>query len=228
MSSAHRFHENNAFDAYLRAAQVGRSLRCSVPLLVETSALEDGVRAAYSAAAARPQEAHGFPVGRSFALDVGYPEELLEFLPARAVDAFAGVSDVSMRAKLPRGATVLDLGCGAGLDALVAAQRVGGAGRVHAIDFSDEMLQRAREAAMEARLDNIAFHRAPGRALPLDDASIDVVMVNGIFNLNPDRDAIFEELARVMKPRGQVYASELVLVEPLEERDVCSLKEWFA
>lgn len=200
----------------------------SVSLLVDPPALEEGVRDAYSAAAARPMDAHGFPVGRSFALDVGYPEDLLDLLPAASVEAFAGVSDVSMRAQLPRGATVLDLGCGAGLDTLVAAQRVGGAGRVHAVDFSDEMLQRAREAAMEARLDNIAFHRTPGRALPLDDASVDVAMVNGIFNLNPDRDALFDELARVVKPRGRVYASELVLVEPLEERDVCSLKEWFA
>ena len=99
------------------------------------------VREAYSAAAAEPEAGHPFPVGRAFAESLGYPAELLRRLPPSSVEAFAGVSNISMIADIAPGDTVLDLGCGAGLDAFIAAR---GAGRVVALDFSETMLRRAR------------------------------------------------------------------------------------
>jgi arsenite methyltransferase len=105
--------------------------------------LLDKVRIAYSAAAEMPQEKHAFLVGRAFAETLVYPAELLDRLPAVASDAFAGVSNVSVFAEIPSGATILDLGCGAGLDALIAARRVGLGGKVIAVDFSTAMLVRA-------------------------------------------------------------------------------------
>jgi 2-polyprenyl-3-methyl-5-hydroxy-6-metoxy-1,4-benzoquinol methylase len=108
--------------------------------------LREMVRGAYSAAAEQPEEKHAFPVGRQFGESIGYPAELLARLPSVACDAFAGVSNVSLFADLPPGATVLDLGCGAGLDTLIAAQRVGTAGKVIGVDFSEAMLARARDA----------------------------------------------------------------------------------
>lgn len=111
--------------------------------------LRDKVRLAYSAAAELPQEKHAFPVGRAFAESLGYPADLLDQLPAVASDAFAGVSNVSLFAELPSRATILDLGCGAGLDALIAARRVGLSGKVIAVDFSTAMLDRARQAVAE-------------------------------------------------------------------------------
>src|SRR5450631_266771 len=122
--------------------------------------LRHKVRIAYSAAAEMPQEKHAFPVGRAFAVSVGYPAELLDQLPAVASDAFAGVSNVSVSADIPSGATILDLGCGAGLDALIAARRVGPAGKVIAVDFSTAMLSRARQAAAEAGASNIELREA--------------------------------------------------------------------
>ncbi len=185
------------------------------------------VREAYSAAARQPGEQHAFPVGRSFADSLGYPEPLLEALPPVSVEAFAGVSNVSLFAEIRAGARVLDLGCGAGLDSLIAAQRVGAAGGVLGIDFSEPMLARARCGALQARVSNALFCRASAESLPLEDASVEIALVNGIFNLNPARTAIFKELARVLRPGGTVYAAELTLIGPLPE-DQCNTANWFA
>jgi arsenite methyltransferase len=190
--------------------------------------LRDGVRQAYSAAAENPQAEHPFPVGQHFAESLGYPPGLLANLPADAVQAFAGVSNVAVFADIPEGATVLDLGCGAGLDSLIAANRVGPTGRVIGIDFSESMLARARQAATEAGLNNIEFHQVDAEALFLEDASIDVALANGIFNLNPARDLIFRELARVVRTEGAVYGAEIILREPLPPEEQASETNWFA
>ncbi|MGH9818254.1 MAG: methyltransferase domain-containing protein [Candidatus Acidiferrales bacterium] len=191
------------------------------------SKLRDGVREAYTAAAERPADSHPFPVGREFALSLGYPEDLLDSLPPSSVDAFSVVSNISMIAETTEAATVLDLGCGAGLDSLIASQKIGINGRVIGIDFSQPMLARARRAAKEAELPNVEFRLAEAEAIPLADATADVALVNGIFNLNPARDAIFRELARVVKSGGTVYAAELVLKEPLPASGESRDADWF-
>ena len=190
--------------------------------------LRDGVRRAYSAAAERPQDKHPFPVGRSFAESVGYPRDLLAGLPSVSVDAFSGVSNVAVFAGIPVGAVILDLGCGAGLDSLIAAQRVGPTGRVIGVDFSDAMLGRARQSAVELGVRNVEFYQADAETLPIDDSVIDVALANGVFNLNPDREAIFGELARVVRQGGAVYAAELILREPLSPEIQDSESNWFA
>ncbi len=161
--------------------------------------LYEGVRKAYSAAAERPSGEHPFPVGRVFAESIGYPKESLDSLPESASDAFAGVSNVSVFADIPEGSTVLDVGCGTGLDSVIAARKTGPVGRVIGIDFSRSMLHRARHSVDEADLTNIEFRESPAEQLPLQDGEIDVAIVNGIFNLNPNRDGIFTELARVVR-----------------------------
>ncbi len=149
-------------------------------------------------------------------------------MPSVSVDAFVGVSNVSLFADIPPGATVLDLGCGAGLDSLIAARRVGPNGKVIGVDFSDAMLARARQGAKELKADNVDFYRSDSESLPLENDSIDVALVNGIFNLNPDRDAIFRELARVVRTGGAVYTAELILREPLPEDAKKNEINWFA
>ena len=193
-----------------------------------TSDLRGKVREAYSAAAHSPTDQHPFPVGRVFAESLGYPAALLDTLPSGAVEAFAGVSNVSLFAEIPEGATVLDLGCGAGLDSLVAARRAGPSGKVIGIDFSETMLGRARKAAQEAAVRNVSFEQADAERLPLVPASIDVALVNGIFNLNPARESIFRELARVLHPGGGVYAAELILARALPANVQQSDADWFA
>ncbi len=190
--------------------------------------LREGVWQAYSEAAANPQAGHPFPLGRSFAESLGYPVDVLAALPPVAIEAFTGVSNVSVFADLPVGAKVLDLGCGAGLDSLIAARKVGPTGRVIGLDFSETMLARARQAAAEAGLDHVEFHRADAETLFLDDVVLDVALVNGIFNLNPARDCILAELARVIRPGGVVYAAEIILREPLPPETQASETDWFA
>jgi ubiquinone/menaquinone biosynthesis C-methylase UbiE len=167
-------------------------------------------------------------VGRHFAESLGYPQDMLSDLPSVSVEAFAGVSDVAVFAEIPVNSRVLDLGCGAGLDSLIAARRAGPRGKIIGIDFSDAMLGRARRAAKEAGLENVKFFKADAENLPIEDGSIDVALVNGIFNLNPARDVIFRELLRVVQRGGAVYAAELILKEPLPRKIQESETNWFA
>ena len=190
--------------------------------------MHEGVRKAYSAAAERPSAEHPFPVGKAFAESIGYPKELLDSLPASASDAFAGVSNVSVFAEIPEGSTVLDVGCGAGLDSLIAARKTGPTGRVIGIDFSRSMLERARRSADEAGLINVDLRKGAAEHLPLQDGEIDVAIVNGIFNLNPNRHAIFTELARVVHQGGSVYAAELILIGPATNPSPLTEADWFA
>ena len=193
-----------------------------------TIQLREGVRKAYSDAALRPDEKHAFPLGRGFAESLGYSHDHLDVTPAVAVDAFAGVSNVAEFATLVPGMRVLDLGCGAGLDAQIAARRVGPEGHVVGIDYSESMLARAREATALAGLSNLEFLYADAEHIPLPDDSIDVVLINGIFNLNPARDTIFAELGRIVRARGAVYAAELILLAPPPAGASCNATNWFA
>ena len=193
-----------------------------------SSQLREGVWNAYSHVAESPQAEHPFKVGRAFAEGLGYPADWLDRVPAMAVEAFTGVSCVSVFADLPPSARVLDLGCGAGTDSIIAAHRVGSTGSVIGVDFSEAMLARAGQAAAEAGLDHAQFRRGEAERIPLEDASVDVALVNGIFNLNPARDAIFRELARVVRPGGAVYSAELILKEPLTAEERANLTNWFS
>jgi len=189
--------------------------------------LRSAVHNAYSAAAERPTQKHAFPVGRLLAERLGYPADVLDTLPPVSVEAFAGVSNLAVSVPIHAEARVLDLGCGAGLDTLILARRVGATGRVVGIDFSEAMLMRAREAAALYRV-NATFCQGDAERLPLEAASIDVALVNGIFNLNPARAEIFRELARVVRASGHVYVAELVLQEAVSKPDHFTEAEWFA
>jgi arsenite methyltransferase len=194
----------------------------------DPASLRESVREAYSRAASNPGEKHPFPVGEEFALSLGYPREILDTIPRKAIEGFAGVSNVSVFATLPAGSRVVDLGCGSGLDSLIAARRVGPAGRIAGIDFSEAMLARANSSLRELGLPNVMFLRSAAEQLPLADASVDHALVNGIFNLNPFRDEILRELARIIKPGGCVFGAELVLRAPLDEASRAGAANWFS
>ena len=115
-----------------------------------------------------------------------------------------------------------------GLDSLIAAQRTGDKGKVIGVDFSESMLTRARTAATKMKTTNVEFRQSSARSLPFEDASIDVAMVNGIFNLNPAREKIFQELARVIKAGGVVYSAEMILREALPPEESTNIDDWFA
>jgi arsenite methyltransferase len=198
------------------------------PFLEKTDLLRARVNVAYSAAASDPGQKHPFPIGRKLAEDLGYPPEVLDNVPQPSLDAFAGVSNASLFADLRPGAAVLDLGCGAGMDSIIAARRVGPSGRIIGVDFSQTMLARARASKELSNLPQLDFQHGDAEHLPLPSESMDVVLVNGIFNLNPKRKEILSELVRVLRPQGSAYVAELILANPLPERDRASESNWFA
>lgn len=192
------------------------------------ASIETLVREAYSAVAEDPAGRHPFPVGRAFAESLGYPAPLLDRLPPASVAVFTGVSRVAPLADLAEGSVVLDVGCGAGLDALLAAGKVGPAGTVLAMDSSDAMLKRARAAARETGASNVAIHGADARELPLESGSVDAAMINGLLNLNPGRERILSELVRVLKPGGSLWLAELILKTPGAGDSTFDADSWFA
>jgi SAM-dependent methyltransferase len=193
---------------------------------VPTTELRNGVQQTYSEIAVTPAADHPIPVGRDFAARLGYSEEWLNRYPL-AAEAFAGVAYLPGFAAIPAGITVLDLGCGAGFDSLITAEQVGPQGQVIGIDFSEAMLARATQAAGDSAIHNVQFRHGSAEQIPLDDASVDIVTINGIFNLNPARARIFPELVRVLRPEGVLFAAEMILRESLPPEEQTTTN-WYA
>lgn len=203
-------------------------ISCFSKKTLDPEELRSDMLAAYSNVAKDPGGKHTFPTGRAFALSLGYPDKLLNSMPNEAISPFTGASNVAIFADIPEGSTILDLGCGAGLDSLIAAGKTGISGRVIGIDLSDSMLDRAAKAAELAGHNNIEFIRAPAEELPLNDTSVDVILINGLFNLNPYRSRIFPELHRVLNKGGSVYGAELILKTKGEPPVVADKTNWFS
>ncbi len=189
--------------------------------------IKQAVNEKYSQVALAPGEKFNFPVGRKFAQSVGYPVEVLESLPATMLESFTGAGNPQPYADPKPGETVLDLGCGAGLDVYFYAQAVGEAGKVYALDISEAMIDKARKNLESVGLGNVEFITAPADEIPLADESVDLVTANGIYNLSPDKEAIMSEVYRVLKPGGRTIFSEIVLKAPLGREIRKNIDDWF-
>ena len=132
-------------------------------------------------------------------------------MPDATVESFAGVANHWTLGAIEPGATVLDLGSGAGADLLIAAQMTGARGRAIGVDMTPAMLQRAAASASEMRLANVELHETLIEALPFEDASVDVVISNGVIDLVPDKDTVFDEIDRVLRPGGRLQLADVVI-----------------
>ncbi len=142
-----------------------------------------------------------------------YSAEELALVPESARNGALGLGNHVQYARIEPGATVLDLGCGSGIDTVLAAHRTGPTGRVIALDFLPEMLERTAQAAREAGLGNVETLEAEIEQLPLPDASVDVVISNGVVNLSPRKARVLAECARVLRPGGELCVSDLTIDE---------------
>ena len=140
-----------------------------------------------------------------------YSQEELEGISELALDNALGVANHLRHARIERGDTILDVGCGSGIDSLLAARRTGPSGRVIALDFLPEMLERTAAAAAETGLDNVETLEGEMEAIPLPDGSVDCVISNGVPNLSPRKARVFAECARVLRPGGELCVADLTV-----------------
>jgi arsenite methyltransferase len=181
----------------------------------------------YGRVATTPGEKFNFPVGRRFAESVGYDAALLDHLPRGLSESFTGAGNPQPFVDAQPGETVLDLGCGAGLDLYLYAQKVGPTGKLFGLDLSEAMLDKARRNLAEADVANVEWLQAPADAFPLPDDSVDLVTANGVYNLSPDKEAVMREVARVLKPGGRTIFAEIVLKSELPCEVRREIDDWF-
>ena len=195
-----------------------------VPIDVETLKCE--IKKTYARVSEEPDKDFVFPTGRAWARDLGYPPDLLARVPETAVESFAGVANPFSLGRIEAGERVLDVGCGAGTDSLVAAQMVGPTGRVVGLDMTPEMLAKARAAAAATDVGNVEFVEGDAEEMPFPDASFDVVISNGVIDLIPDKDAVFSEILRVLEPGGRAQIADVTIQNPVSEEGRRNIDLW--
>lgn len=192
---------------------------------IDVGLLKDEIKKTYSSVSTEPDKDFVFPTGRSWAEDLEYPPELAN-VPDAAAESFAGVANPFSLGRLSEGEHVLDLGSGAGTDSLVAAQMVGPDGTVVGIDMTPAMLEKARGAAAELGATNVTFVESEAERLPFPDASFDVVISNGVIDLIPDKDAVFSELHRVLRPGGRLQIADVTIQNPVSAEGRRNIDLW--
>ena len=193
---------------------------------IDTGVLTAKVQEMYRAVARSPHEEFHFETGRALAERLGYPPRELDRIPSGAIESFAGVGWFFDLADLREGEAVLDLGSGAGMDAFFAALRVGPSGRVVGIDMTDAQLDKADRLRAEHGFDRVSFRAGRIEQLPAEDASVDAVISNGVINLTPDKDQVFREAARVLRPGGRLAIADIVTETALTDAIVSNVDLW--
>jgi arsenite methyltransferase len=192
---------------------------------VDVDVLREEIQKTYTDVSTKPEEDFIFPTGRAWAQDLGYPDELAG-VPEASVESFAGVANPFSLGRIDAGATVLDLGCGAGTDLLIAAQMVGPRGRAIGIDLTRTMVERAEASASEMGLEHVEVQEGMIERLPLEDESVEVVISNGVIDLVPDKEAVFSEIKRVLRPGGRLQIADVVIHNEVSEEAKRDIDLW--
>ncbi len=188
------------------------------PIDLDTRKLRDEIQSIYARVAEDPSGDFHFHRGPVYAADLlGYDHAALAALPDQSTASFAGVANPLKLGPIGEGMVVADIGCGAGMDLLLAAKAVGPGGHAIGIDITEAMAARARGSARAAGLQNVQVRLGDAMSLPLEDASVDVVISNGVLNLTPDKSVAYAEVFRVLKPGGRFLYADIIVGHELSE-----------
>jgi arsenite methyltransferase len=195
----------------------------------EKGLIREKIQEKYGRVAASLAGCFRYPTGREGIEKLGYPRELWENWPEALLASFCGVGNPFSLGDIQPGEAVLDIGCGAGFDAFVAARLTGPKGRVAGIDVTPEMVEKAREHLRRLSLENVnvAFQQGEAESLPFPDEAFDVVISNGVLNLTLDKDKAVRELHRVLKPGGRAMLADMALVEALPPERDRKIDNWY-
>ncbi len=188
--------------------------------------IQEQVRRRFALVALDPRAEKRFEIGRTSALKLGYDASMLDLLPTIAVESFAGVGNPLSLARPTEGMTVLDLGCGSGMDALMAARLVGPEGRVIGIDMTEEMVGKAHRALTECGLKNVEIRTGIAHRLDLERESVDLIISNGVINLCPNKEQVLAELFRILRPGGRMQLADMSLVDGVNPELLERVGEW--
>jgi SAM-dependent methyltransferase len=178
---------------------------------INLEVLRTAIQEEYCAVALTPDQGFHFHTGRPLARILGYRDAWLEGIPETSIESFAGTGNPFNIDEIHAGEQVVDVGCGAGIDSLIATKMVGPTGRVIGVDMTPAMLVKARQSAVEAQLPNVEFHEGYAESLPASDGWADVVISNGVLNLIPDKATALKEMARVLKPGGRLQIGDILV-----------------
>jgi arsenite methyltransferase len=186
-------------------------------VLLDVDVLRTAIQEEYAEVAACPLKGFHFHTGRFLADRLGYPSDRVDALRNPVVESFAGVGNPFSWGDLEFGATVVDLGCGAGFDTVLAAQMVGAEGQVIGVDMTPAMLQKARRSTELLGLGNVDLREGYLEELPVADATADVVISNGVINLCPDKATVLAEAFRVLKPGGRLQIADIIVAKAVPD-----------
>jgi arsenite methyltransferase len=199
----------------------------SCPIDLDTLKLRAEIQSIYARVAADPSGDFHFHRGPEYAATrLNYDAAELSRLPRSVTESFAGVGNPHSIAPLPAGATVVDIGSGAGTDLLLAAMHVGMSGRAIGVDMTEAMRERARNGAAACGLTHVEVREGEATALPVETESVDVVISNGVLNLVADKTAAIAEIRRVLKPGGRAQIADIVLGVELTEDARKDIDHW--
>ena len=196
------------------------------PVLPDVEVLRSQVREKYRQVAVAPADRYHFHTGRPLAARLGYDRGVVERLPDRAVESFAGVANPFSLRPLQPGERVVDVGSGAGFDAFIAADQVGRSGQVVGVDMTTQMLDKSRQTAAELGLDHVGFREGLAEALPVEDGWADVVISNGVINLCADKKAVLGEIHRVLRPGGVLQFADIANGRPVPSEAMRDVDLW--